>query len=251
MIGYIKLYRQLFENPDYFAEKFSRIQAWIDLLLLANYEESAMYVRGIKMQVGRGQLAKSMDSLAERWRWSRFKVEEYLKELENQQQINVQKNNVISLITITNYERYQGLETENSDENQQQINVQIDGQIKEKVSPHNIYNPPLKEKREEEKEEEKSQDKSCEQKKKSSQKKTDKRPPTTNPIEVRKEWLKNEIRRVNAKGKYDPDMCNAFYLYWSELSNDGKLMRYERQGSWETSKRLALWYYNEAKRWSK
>lgn len=242
MIGYIKLYRQLFENPDYFAEKFSRIQAWIDLLLLANYEESAMYVRGIKMQVGRGQLAKSMDSLAERWRWSRFKVEEYLKELENQQQINVQKNNVISLITITNYERYQGLETENSDKNQQQINVQIDGQIKEKGS--NPPPPPITQKENNKEEKEKKKDNNKLLSKKCQ------RPSADAPIEERKQWLVESMKEAdNGLPKL---MLNEFYLYWTETTPGGTKMRFELEKTWITSRRLARWYNNnQDKKWNK
>lgn len=236
MIGYIKLYRQLFENPDYFAEKFSRIQAWIDLLLLANYEESAMYVRGIRLTVGRGQLAKSMDSLAERWRWSRFKVEEYLKELENQQQINVQKNNVISLITITNYERYQGLEAENLNENQQQIDVQIDGQIKEKGSKTQKENN--KEEKEKKKDNNKLLSKKCQ------------RPPTDAPIEERKQWLVESMKEAdNGLPKL---MLNEFYLYWTETTPGGKKMRFELEKTWITSRRLARWYNNnQDKKWNK
>ena len=242
MIGYIKLYRQLFENPDYFAEKFSRIQAWIDLLLLANYEESAMYVRGIRMQVGRGQLAKSMDSLAERWRWSRFKVEEYLKELENQQQINVQKNNVISLITITNYERYQGLETEKSDENQQQINVQIDGQIKEKGS--NPPPPPITQKENNKEEKEKKKDNNKLLSKKCQ------RPSADAPIEERKRWLVESMKEAdNGLPKL---MLNEFYLYWTETTPGGTKMRFELEKTWITSRRLARWYNNnQDKKWNK
>ena len=242
MIGYIKLYRQLFENPDYFAEKFSRIQAWIDLLLLANYEESAMYVRGIRMQVGRGQLAKSMDSLAERWRWSRFKVEEYLKELENQQQINVQKNNVISLITITNYERYQGLETEKSDENQQQINVQIDGQIKEKGS--NPPPPPITQKENNKEEKEKKKDNNKLLSKKCQ------RPSADAPIEERKRWLVESMKE--ADHGLPKLMLNEFYLYWTETTPGGTKMRFELEKTWITSRRLARWYNNnQDKKWNK
>ena len=75
------------------------------------------------------------------------------------------------------------------------------------------------------------------------------RPPITAPMKVRKDWLRNEIRRVNARNKYDPDMCNAFYLYWSEPDDDEKFMRFEKEVSFHTARRLALWYYNESKRW--
>ena len=91
MDGWIKLYRKIAENPLYFAEPFTRMQAWIDMLIIANYEESFIYVRGNKIQIKRGQIGKSQDTLAERWKWSRGKVTRFLDELQKAQQITQQK----------------------------------------------------------------------------------------------------------------------------------------------------------------
>ena len=91
----------------YFSEPFTRLQAWIDLLLIANYEQRTIYVRGNKVEVKRGQLAKSQDALCERWRWSRGKVLRFLDELQKAGQIVQQKSNVINLISIVNFDLYQ------------------------------------------------------------------------------------------------------------------------------------------------
>lgn len=107
MTGWIKLYRKITENPLYFSEPFTRLQAWIDLLIMANYEESIIYVRGNKVEIKRGQLAKSQDTLAERWRWSRGKVLRFLDELQKAGQIGQQKSNVINIISIVNFDLYQ------------------------------------------------------------------------------------------------------------------------------------------------
>ncbi len=111
--GWISIHRQIMKSEDYLKEKFTRIQAWIDLLLLANYEDSYIHKRGIRIKVCRGQIAKSMEELAERWQWSRGKVNRYLNELEMEQQIVQQKSNLISLISIVNYSRYQDVCTTN------------------------------------------------------------------------------------------------------------------------------------------
>lgn len=55
--GWIKLYRQIDENPLWFEEKFTRAQAWIDFLLLANHDRSSFLVRGNRVTVERGQVA--------------------------------------------------------------------------------------------------------------------------------------------------------------------------------------------------
>ena len=91
----------------YFSEPFTRMQAWIDLLLIANYRESVIYVRGNKVDVKRGQIAKSQDFFATRWKWSRGKVIRFLDELQKCGQIVQQKSNVITLISVVNYEYYQ------------------------------------------------------------------------------------------------------------------------------------------------
>lgn len=107
MDGWIKLYRKITENPLYFSEAFTRLQAWIDLLIIANHDESYIYVRGNKVEIKRGQVGKAQDTLADRWKWSRGKVDRFLKELEKSGQIVRQKNSVMFLISIVNYEVYQ------------------------------------------------------------------------------------------------------------------------------------------------
>lgn len=110
MEGWIKIHRKIMDNPLYLSEPFTRMQAWIDLLLLANHKEGFFYVRGNKVVVGRGQVGTSFRTLASRWQWSRGKVERFLKDLENDNQIEPQKNNVITLISICNYDDYQNTE---------------------------------------------------------------------------------------------------------------------------------------------
>lgn len=106
-MGWIKIHRNITENPMYFSEPFTRMQAWIDLLLVANYRDSVIYVRGNKVDVKRGQIAKSQDFFATRWKWSRGKVIRFLDELQKCGQIVQQKSNVITLISVVNYEYYQ------------------------------------------------------------------------------------------------------------------------------------------------
>lgn len=118
--GYILLHRQLIDHPLYFAEPFCRIMAWIDLLLLANHATGYIYVRGNRIEVNRGQVGLSEDTLAQRWKWSRGKVRRFLNELENDQQIVQQKSRVKSLISVVNYDKYQlGSTTDSTTDGQQ------------------------------------------------------------------------------------------------------------------------------------
>jgi len=88
-------------------EPFTRGQAWVDLLMLANHQDGHVRVRGNRVSVRRGQVAWSVARLAARWQWSRGKVQRYLDELEDYIMIEQQKNNVTTLISITNYSDYQ------------------------------------------------------------------------------------------------------------------------------------------------
>lgn len=107
MDGWILLYRKLSDNKFWTCEKFSRGQAWVDLLLLANHCDSFFYVRGNKVNIKKGQLAWGEVKLASRWKWSRSKLRKFLNDLEKEQQIIQQKSNVIQIITIINYDIYQ------------------------------------------------------------------------------------------------------------------------------------------------
>lgn len=119
--GWIRLYRCIQKNPMWQEKPFDRARAWIDLLLLANFEDSYLVKRGIKITVKRGQVGWSERNLSERWGWSRGKIRRFLDELKTEQQIEPQNGpqnpNITSLICITNYERYQSDEPQKRPQN--------------------------------------------------------------------------------------------------------------------------------------
>lgn len=112
--GWIRLHRKLMNNPLWFKEPFTPGQAWIDLLLLANHKPGVIWKRGIMVTVERGQVGYSERTLAARWRWSRNRVNRFLRDLKTMQQIEPtsepQNKNVTSLISIVNYDLYQSNE---------------------------------------------------------------------------------------------------------------------------------------------
>jgi len=108
--GWIKLHRALQDNEMWTSEPFTRGQAWVDLLMLANHAPGFIRKRGVRVEVDRGQVGRSEESLASRWQWSRGKVRRFLKEMAQQKDpmIEQQKTNVCSIISIINYDQYQG-----------------------------------------------------------------------------------------------------------------------------------------------
>ena len=107
--GYIKLYRILDTNQDelFNAEPLCKWAAWVDLIMQAEYRNSIGLYRGVKVERKRGTVYTSLRQLAGRWHWSINKVKRFLKTLEEQGKTNTQKNNVISCVSILNYNKYQ------------------------------------------------------------------------------------------------------------------------------------------------
>lgn len=105
--GYIKLYRQLQECWVWNGERYSRGQAWIDLLLLANHKEKKIPFNDDIITIERGQYLTSIRKLADRWGWSTSTVTSFLKLLEKDKMIVKNSNANRTLITIVNYSVYQ------------------------------------------------------------------------------------------------------------------------------------------------
>lgn len=105
--GWIKLHRKITENPLYFSEPFTRMQAWIDMLILAAHDENFFYVRGNRVNINKGEIGYSQENLAKRWKWSRGRVSRFIKQLETDGMIVQQKSKIITTISIANYHTYQ------------------------------------------------------------------------------------------------------------------------------------------------
>ena len=114
--GWIKIDRGITEMQGYFGDKFNRPMCWIDLLLLAEWNPKTLTIRGIKVVVERGQIAISVRELSNRWSLSTPTVQKILKEFVADERITVERSNVVNIITVLNYERYQS----NSEQPQQQ-----------------------------------------------------------------------------------------------------------------------------------
>ena len=98
------------DMEGYFDEKFSLPMCWIDLLLLAEWQDKVFHIRGVKVVVKRGQIAISIENLSKRWKISKATVQKRLQMFQRDERIIVERSNIVNIITIINYERYQGYE---------------------------------------------------------------------------------------------------------------------------------------------
>ena len=108
---WIKLYRSLLNNDIYLIKPFDRLHAWIDLLLLAENKTHKKLWRGKLTEFKRGDVNLSIERLAERWGWSRGKVERFLSNLSDLEMISLNVHRNRTVITIEKWEFFQGQQT--------------------------------------------------------------------------------------------------------------------------------------------
>lgn len=118
--GWIKLHRQIMENEFYFSERFTKTQAWIDLLLLATHRERSIFIRGIEIKLKPGELCYSQVSLSERWKWNRRTTKKFISELENCGMIHNRISRITTVISIIKWEKYQVDAQQSAQQNAQQ-----------------------------------------------------------------------------------------------------------------------------------
>ena len=108
--NWIKLYRQIFDNDLWQSdEPFDRRSAWIDLILLANHKDGYFInSKGILIKVPRGSHFTSTRVLADRWHWSRGKVDRYLRLLSETGSVTLSVTPSGTLLSLVNYDDFQG-----------------------------------------------------------------------------------------------------------------------------------------------
>ena len=140
--GFIMIDRSILEDDMYFSEKFTRMQAYMDLCLLAAFKSRTFYIRGNKVELQPMQVAKSVRDLADRWQWSVNKVRGYLYELEKDDYIDTQKTSVNQIITI---KKYIVVNTQNDTQINTQTDTQNDTQTDTPIIKNNNVNKENKE----------------------------------------------------------------------------------------------------------
>lgn len=124
--GWISVHRKIRECEIWLDnEPFDKRSAWIDLLLLANYETKSAAIGAETVVVERGSFVTSQPRLAERWHWGRQKVRSYLKLLVNLNMITLTPTNKFTIIKVLKYDVFQLSSTlEQPTNNQQKTNKQ-------------------------------------------------------------------------------------------------------------------------------
>ena len=111
--GYIYLDRSLCDHWLYTEKPFDKARAWIDLIFLAEYKTHTKMYRGKMKTYKKGDVNKSILSLADRWGWSRQKVRRFLNQLVDDGMVQVNATTNDTTITIVKYGDFQNKRTTN------------------------------------------------------------------------------------------------------------------------------------------
>ena len=112
--GWISLNRKI-QSHWLWVEKreFSKLEAWLDILLTVNYTEKKVMIKNTLFTVKRGQSIKSLETWASRWKWSRGRVKRFFDLLKNDGMIEYKTNSKTTELTVCKYDSYQDTQTSN------------------------------------------------------------------------------------------------------------------------------------------
>lgn len=105
MSGWIKLHRDI--QSHWIFQDAERFKWWIDLILLASYEDNKVLVQGRLVEVKRGQQIASLSFFSERWRKAKGTILKFFELLEADRMIERCCDRKVTILTICNYDSYQ------------------------------------------------------------------------------------------------------------------------------------------------
>lgn len=252
--GYIKLNRSFFDNRIWQAARaFSECEAWLDLIQSARFEATPTTSRIGCYEVtwGRGQYPASIRFLSKKWGRPEKWVREFLSRLRKEQMITMENTQGLSVITLLNYEKYNGdtpddapkgtpngtpKGTPNGLDNSDlqaltaHLTAQVTAQVLEKLEKRGTPTAQIIRK---EKKDIKENTTSVVSKKDAAHAAT---------LARKEEFYSTLVPYVD---RYPREMIRAFFDYWSEMNKSRTRMRFEQQPTWEVAKRLATWARRE------
>lgn len=149
--GYIALFRSLMTNwiyPNH--RKFTEFEAWVDMLLMANFEDKKVYFEKELILIQRGSFLTSLQKLSARWMWSVGAVRHFIGVLEKDQMVKKKSTTKCTQIFICNYDSYQKNEqtksTPKADGKQtESIQEDTDNKVKKEKNGNKFAPPTLEE----------------------------------------------------------------------------------------------------------
>lgn len=222
--GYVHLWRKFLSHSLWLEKrKFSRAEAWIDMILQTNGTDKSILFDGISMIVRRGQLLTSERKLAEHWGWSKTKTRVFLNGLQKvDRMIERESDHKKTLITVLNYELYNPLP-----EQKKTSDIEEEKTTERPQKDHRLA-PTKKEK----------------ERKEGINKKYPKLKYSDSHIKIAKfleQKIKERLPRYQLKGKN----------YLEQWANEARLMEEKGEATIKEMERLIIWIYSKSDFWSK
>lgn len=128
MSGFIVIQREAADHP-LFEGDAGRFGAWVWLISNAVWKPTRTRIKGTVIDLQRGELSFSVRFLADKWGWSKSRVDRFVADLRDEGMISTRsKNGTLSgtdaahnagqgqsIITICNYDKYQDFEPKRRD----------------------------------------------------------------------------------------------------------------------------------------
>ena len=105
--GWIRLHRSIAYHWIWNSSK--HFQRWVDMLFMASWEKKTIIFNRKTVVLKRGQFVTSSRELQRRWGTNAKGVHMFLSTLVSDGMINCITNNIMTLITIVNYDKYQSV----------------------------------------------------------------------------------------------------------------------------------------------
>lgn len=105
--GFVSIHRSITAHWLWQEKPFSKAQAWIDLIMLADYKDGKFAYKGKIVTAKRGTVYRSFSYLAERWGWTRDKTSRFLHLLEEDNMVALDAGRHLTTIKIINYDHFQ------------------------------------------------------------------------------------------------------------------------------------------------
>ena len=182
------------------------------MILEANHADGTVNIGMQLIECKRGQSIRSLQGWSKRWGVSKSTVRSFFDLLKNDSMLRTENITVTTRITILNYDDYQTLPHATQTQRKRKPNA-----TQTQADPNNNDN--------------------------NDNKVLESNPKIENDVE--KKINKKEIEfKESIKpfiSKYGKDICNNFYLYWSEPNKSKTKLRYEMEKTWDVERRLANW----------
>lgn len=138
--GWISVHRSLLDHHLWVGEKFTKGQAWLDLMLNANHKENKVMIKGRLIVVARGEQIRSKVTLAKTWRWNERTVTKFLELLKSDGMITVESTELTTHISICNYDTFQNDARKSTEHNTQHTTEQSTEGVQSRVQTNNNNN---------------------------------------------------------------------------------------------------------------